>query len=166
MSSNKKKGKLDPITFIYGFGAAVVLVGAMFKFLGWNFANEMFILGLSIEAVVFLISAFERQTEDDDYKCEQVFPQLTNDSADGNGADMGGYQSAMSQFASTLGELNKGLKDMTESVQQIRTEMQANASRSAEMQKSMQEFNQLMDSYNQNMRSINDKYNQFLNSGK
>jgi hypothetical protein len=30
----------------------------------------------------------------------------------------------------------------------------------------MQEFNQLMDSYNQNMRSINDKYNQFLNSGK
>jgi len=65
-----------------------------------------------------------------------------------------------------LGELNKGLKDMTESVQQIRTEMQANASRSAEMQKSMQEFNQLMDSYNQNMRSINDKYNQFLNSGK
>jgi methyl-accepting chemotaxis protein len=79
---------------------------------------------------------------------------------------MGGYQSAISQFASTLGELNKGLKDMTESVQQIRTEMQANASRSAEMQKSMQEFNQLMDSYNQNMRSINDKYNQFLNSGK
>ena len=61
---------------------------------------------------------------------------------------------------------NKGLKDMTESVQQIRTEMQANATRSAEMQKSMQEFNQLMDSYNQNMRSINDKYNQFLNSGK
>ena len=103
MSSNKKKGKLDPITFIYGFGAAVVLVGAMFKFLGWNFANEMFILGLSIEAVVFLISAFERQTEDDDYKWEQVFPQLTSDSADGNSADMGGYQNAMSQFASTLG---------------------------------------------------------------
>ena len=55
---------------------------------------------------------------------------------------------------------------MTESVQQIRTEMQANATRSAEMQKSMQDFNQVMDRYNQNMRSINDKYNQFLNSGK
>jgi hypothetical protein len=34
------------------------------------------------------------------------------------------------------------------------------------MQKSMQEFNQLMENYNQNMRSINEKYNQFLNSGK
>ncbi|NBV36118.1 MAG: gliding motility protein GldL [Bacteroidetes bacterium] len=166
MSSNKKKGKLDPITFIYGFGAAVVLVGAMFKFLGWNFANEMFILGLSIEAIVFLISAFERQSEDEEYRWEQVFPQLTNENSDGTSADMGGYQSAMSQFASTLGELNKGLKDMTESVQQIRSEMQANASRSAEMQKSMQEFNQLMENYNQNMRSINEKYNQFLNSGK
>jgi methyl-accepting chemotaxis protein len=166
MSSNKKKGKLDPITFIYGFGAAVVLVGAMFKFLGWNFANEMFILGLSIEAIVFLISAFERQSDDEEYRWEQVFPQLTNENADGTTTDMGGYQSAMSQFSSTLGELNKGLKDMTESVQQIRGEMQANASRSAEMQKSMQEFNQLMENYNQNMRSINEKYNQFLNSGK
>ena len=126
----------------------------------------MFILGLSIEAVVFLISAFERQTEDEDYRWEQVFPQLSNDSADGNGPDMGGYQSAMTQFASTLGELNKGLKEMTDSVQQIRNEMQANASRSSEMQKSMQEFNQQMESYNQNMRSINEKYNQFLNSGK
>ena len=166
MSSNKKKGKLDPITFIYGFGAAVVLVGAMFKFLGWNFANEMFILGLSIEAIVFLISAFERQSDDEDYRWEQVFPQLTNENADGTATDTVGYQSAMSQFASTLGELNKGLKDMTESVQQIRGEMQANASRSAEMQKSMQEFNELMGNYNQNMRSINEKYNQFLNSGK
>ena len=166
MSSNNKKGKLDPITFIYGFGAAVVLVGAMFKFLGWNFANEMFILGLSIEAIVFLISAFERQSDDEEYRWEQVFPQLTNENADGNATDTGGYQSAMSQFASTLGELNKGLKDMTESVQQIRGEMQANASRSAEMQKSMQEFNELMGNYNQNMRSINEKYNQFLNSGK
>lgn len=166
MSSNKKKGKLDPVTFIYGFGAAVVLVGAMFKFLGWNFANEMFILGLSIEAVVFLISAFERQTEDEDYRWEQVFPQLSNDSSDANAPDMGGYQSAMTQFASTLGELNKGLKEMTDSVQQIRNEMQANATRSSEMQKSMQEFNQQMESYNQNMRSINEKYNQFLNSGK
>lgn len=166
MSSNKKKGKLDPITFIYGFGAAVVLVGAMFKFLGWNFANEMFILGLSIEAVVFLISAFERQSDDEEYRWEQVFPQLSNESSDGTSTDLGGYQSAMSQFATTLGELNKGLKDMTESVQQIRGEMQANATRSAEMQKSMQEFNQLMENYNQNMRSINEKYNQFLNSGK
>jgi len=58
------------------------------------------------------------------------------------------------------------LKDMTESVQQIRGEMQANASRSSEMQKSMHEFNELMENYNQNMRSINEKYNQFLNSGK
>ena len=70
--SNKTKGKLDAITFIYGFGAAVVLVGAMFKFLGWQFANEMFILGLSIEAIVFLISAFERKTEENEYKCQEV----------------------------------------------------------------------------------------------
>ena len=53
----KDKGKLKPLTFLYGFGAAVVLVGAMFKFLGWNYANQMFVVGLSIEALVFLVSA-------------------------------------------------------------------------------------------------------------
>ena len=74
----KDKGKLSPITFLYGFGAAVVLVGAMFKFLGWNYANEMFVVGLSIEALVFLVSAFERTTEDKEYEWDNVFPQLND----------------------------------------------------------------------------------------
>ena len=58
----KDKGKLKPLTFLYGFGAAVVLVGAMFKFLGWNYANQMFVVGLSIEARCFNIgiSAIKR----------------------------------------------------------------------------------------------------------
>ena len=45
MSSNKKKGKLDPITFIYGFGAAVVLVGAMFKFYQYYHLKNLYYLG-------------------------------------------------------------------------------------------------------------------------
>ena len=57
INQKESKGKLDLITFIYGVGAAIVLVGAMFKFLGWNYANEMFIVGLTVEAIVFLISS-------------------------------------------------------------------------------------------------------------
>ena len=159
MASNK--GKLDPITFIYGMGAAIVLVGAMFKFLGWNFANEMFIIGLSVEAIVFTISAFERKVEDKEYNWEQVFPQLENGENKG-GVDTTGYQSAMAQFSQTLGQLSTGLKEMTESVNQIKSELKSSADQSASMQKTMTEFNQLMNNYNDNLRKINDQYNSFI----
>ncbi len=158
--SNKPKGKLDAITFIYGFGAAVVLVGAMFKFLGWQFANELFILGLSIEAIVFLISAFERQTEDKEYNWENVFPQLQQSATDSPSTNS--YTDAMAQFSSTLVELNTQMKSMSESVAQIKSELEANAKNSAEMQSRMSEFNDLMQTYNGNLRKVNDKYNNIL----
>jgi gliding motility-associated protein GldL len=158
--NNKPKGKLDAITFIYGFGAAVVLVGAMFKFLAWQFANELFILGLSIEAIVFLISAFERQTQDKEYNWENVFPQLQNQGI--ASPDMNAYNDAMTQFSATITELNAQMKSMSTSVQQIKTEMEANAKNSAEMQNRMSEFNELMSTYNGNLRQINDKYNNIL----
>jgi gliding motility-associated protein GldL len=158
--NNKPKGKLDAITFIYGFGAAVVLVGAMFKFLAWQFANELFILGLSIEAIVFLISAFERQTQEKEYNWENVFPQLQNQET--ASPDTNTYNDAMTQFSATITELNAQMKSMTTSVQQIKTELEANAKNSVDMQKRMSEFNELMSTYNGNLRQINDKYNNIL----
>lgn len=75
----RKKGKLSPLNVAYGVGAAVVITGAMFKFLNWRFANEMLFVGLLTEAIVFFISAFELVKEDeDDYKWEKVFPQLAS----------------------------------------------------------------------------------------
>ncbi len=158
----KEKGKLDAITFIYGFGAAVVLVGAMFKFLGWSYANEMFVAGLSIEAVVFLISAFERNTEDKDYHWENVFPQLNSETGpDGN--ETGGYADAMTQFATTLTDLTLQLNEMNKSMQVMKSEIHNSASRSKEMQSRISEFNEQMDTYNNHMRQINQKYNSLLN---
>ncbi|MBC7383603.1 MAG: gliding motility protein GldL [Bacteroidia bacterium] len=162
--SKKTKGKLDAITFIYGFGAAVVLVGAMFKFLGWSYANEMFVAGLSIEAVVFLISAFERSTEDKEYNWENVFPQLTSAKVDIESNDTA-YPDAMTQFSNTLTDLTAQLKEMSSSIQHIKVEMQVNATKSTEMHSRISEFNEQMDTYNNNMRKINSKYNAFLNSG-
>jgi peptidoglycan hydrolase CwlO-like protein len=162
MSNKKPKGKLDAITFIYGFGAAVVLVGAMFKFLGWQFANELFIVGLSIEAVVFLISAFERQTADKEYHWENVFPQLNAEG--GLTPDTGAYKDAMAQFSTTLTELSGQLKDVTGSLTQIKNELDATAQNSASMKAKMTEFSQLMETYNGNLKTINEKYNQVLGS--
>jgi gliding motility-associated protein GldL len=160
--SNQPKGKLDAITFIYGFGAAVVLVGAMFKFLGWQFANELFVVGLSIEAVVFLISAFERKTDDKEYNWENVFPQLSQEGSEN--PDTQSYGDALGQFSQTLGTMTNELKAVSDSLNQIKVELQSSAQNASEMKEKMSDFNSLMDNYNSNLRTVNDKYNQMLSS--
>jgi len=60
---------------LYGWGASVVILGALFKIEHWNFASEMLILGLGTEAVIFFFSAFEPVPLDDpDWSL--VYPQL------------------------------------------------------------------------------------------
>jgi gliding motility-associated protein GldL len=59
---------------LYGFGAAVVIVGALFKIQHWPFASLMLIIGLSTEALIFIFSAFEPIHEDPNW--ELVYPEL------------------------------------------------------------------------------------------
>lgn len=54
MSFVKTKGFKYFKNLLIGVGAAVVLMGALFKLESWPYASEMLILGLSIEAVIFL----------------------------------------------------------------------------------------------------------------
>ncbi len=71
--------KFDYINFFYGVGAAIILIAAMFKFLGWNFGDILFIVGLTTEAIIFLISAFEFKYFKQDFAWDKVFPQLKSD---------------------------------------------------------------------------------------
>ncbi|MCB0430261.1 MAG: gliding motility protein GldL [Flavobacteriales bacterium] len=59
---------------LYGLGAAVVIVGAMFKIMHWPGAGVMLVTGLSTEAVIFFFSAFEPPHEDPDWSL--VYPEL------------------------------------------------------------------------------------------
>lgn len=62
---------------IYGIGAAVVILGAMFKILDWTGANWMIGIGLSTEAFIFFLSAFEPRNEEVDWS--KVYPELAGD---------------------------------------------------------------------------------------
>ncbi len=44
---------------VYGLGAAVVLIGALFKINHYPYADIMLIVGLGTEAIIFFLSAFE-----------------------------------------------------------------------------------------------------------
>jgi gliding motility-associated protein GldL len=59
---------------LYGIGASVVIVGALFKIMHWPFAGPMLVVGLGTEAIIFLFSAFEPIHEDPNW--ELVYPEL------------------------------------------------------------------------------------------
>lgn len=62
---------------LYGIGASVVIIGALFKIQHWEYASEMLILGLGTEALIFFISAFEPPHEEP--KWELVYPELATE---------------------------------------------------------------------------------------
>src|SRR5215469_13405860 len=59
---------------LYGLGAAVVIVGALFKIMHWPGASIMLTVGLLVEAVIFIFSAFEPLHEELDWTL--VYPEL------------------------------------------------------------------------------------------
>lgn len=64
---------------LYGIGAAVVILGALFKIQHWPGAGPMLIIGLGTEAVIFFFSAFEPIKEEVDWTL--VYPELATGEA-------------------------------------------------------------------------------------
>jgi len=60
--------------YVYGYGGAIVIIGAMFKIQHWPGATIMLIGGLGIEAVIFMLSAHEPLHEELDWTL--AYPEL------------------------------------------------------------------------------------------
>jgi len=88
---------------LYGFGAAIVIVGAMFKIMHWPGAGPMLVVGLSTEAVIFFFSAFEPPHEDVDWSL--VYPEL---------AGMHGEEGEQQKIEEDKGSLTEQLDTMLE----------------------------------------------------
>lgn len=59
---------------LYGWGASIVILGALFKIQHWEGAGIMLTVGLLTEAVIFFFSAFEPPHEEVDWSL--VYPEL------------------------------------------------------------------------------------------
>ncbi len=87
---SRKKGGFAELMFktimpkIYGIGAAVVIIGAMFKILHLEGANAMLMIGLTTEAIIFFLSAFEPPHAEPDWS--KVYPELAEDYDGGSAA--------------------------------------------------------------------------------
>ena len=62
------------MAYVYGWGAALVLAGALFKIQHWPGAGIMLTIGMGVEILIFFMSAFEPLHEEFDWSL--VYPQL------------------------------------------------------------------------------------------
>lgn len=68
------KGKITLTNMIYGLGAAIVIIGALFKIQHWPYGSLILTIGMIVEAAVFTYSAFEKQSGELDWSL--VYPEL------------------------------------------------------------------------------------------
>ena len=124
----KQKFYEDIAPVITGLGAAVVILGALFKIQHYPGASLMLIVGLGTEAVLFAMFAFA--PKETHYHWERVYPQLVDDEYDYDDEDEDGQIASNDGVVAKLGDmmtdaginenavqkLGQGLTNLTDSV--------------------------------------------------
>ncbi|WP_027377658.1 type IX secretion system motor protein PorL/GldL [Kaistella palustris] len=104
------KTKEATYNFIYSIGAAIVIIGALFKMTHWSIGplsgNVMLAAGLITEAIIFTIFAFDVPKSEEMYAWENVYPELLDKEANPNPK-----HSSMTLQSAEVKELETSLSD-------------------------------------------------------
>jgi len=107
MAQSKSTKKL--FNMAYGLGASVVIIGALFKILHWEFGpltgGLLLAVGLITEALIFAISAFE--PVEDEFDWSLVYPELA-------GGMTNGKDNVMEELKEAETSLSKKLDNLLE----------------------------------------------------
>jgi gliding motility-associated protein GldL len=162
MSSNKKFNFLN---FFYGLGATVILVAAMFKFLGWRHADVIFVVGILIEASVFFISAFDWGGDTNKYQWERVFPQLDEDNNSSNISSTalaeGTQQQQIQKIMSTMMTLNSSITDLNNATEKLTKSVSVMEKNYGIVTDSTQKYQKEIDSLRNKIAGANDRLQDF-----
>ena len=137
---------------LYGWGAALVIIGALFKIEHLPGASIMLILGLSTEAIIFFFSAFEKPHVETDWSL--VYPELAH-MEDPNSAKRPAQQLddalAKAKIDNDLVEsLNEGLRSFGDSARQLNETITAASG--------ISEYNSQIQEGVKNMNALNSLY--------
>ena len=129
--------RFDILNFFYGLGAAIVLVAALFKFTGMPYANEAFIVGIAVEAAVFLVSSFAYRKKE--YQWENVFPHLIGgkENIQSTGNDLQSMSEHLNELNATLKELQQATKGLSEGVKNAQNEFSSITDESKDYQREL-----------------------------
>ena len=148
----KSKGFKYLKNLIIGVGAAVVLVGALFKIQSWPYASEMLTVGLLVEAGLFLMLGL--LGPDKDYYWEKLYPGLDSYNSDvqaiapsalSAGAGGGGVLSDAPALNGEvverqLGDMVSELRVMSKSMSSLKSLQEVDFSSTGEQIKTMGNF--------------------------
>lgn len=161
MSFLKSKGFKYLKNLIIGVGAAIVLLGALFKLESWEGASTMLIIGLSVEAFIFLFLGLIGPEKD--YYWEKLYPGLDNYNANlsplTDGTTGGSSVPALNGevVESRLGGMLTELQTMSKSMSSLRALQEVDFSNVEGQMKGMSDFYSKMNEATQNMaESIED----------
>lgn len=163
--------KFDLVNFFYGLGAAVIFVAALFKFLGWKFADTLFMIGLLGEAFIFLVSAFEWKIIKPTYHWERLFPQLKDRGNDISNQDLGleemeeaaavTKELQLQKMLDSILSLDENIQNLNQATQRLNQTVE-NLEKSYEgMSKSTLEYQQEINSMKIKIASANDRLKEF-----
>lgn len=173
-ASKKWKGFMAKL---YGFGAAVVIVGALFKIQHWPGAGLMLIVGLGTEAVIFIFSAFEPIHEEYDWTL--VYPELAGMNDENKGKEIAavGGDPLTNQLDKMLEEakigpdllesLGQGMRNLSDSVTKIGELTDASVASqefSANLNKATGNVDKLAQAYDRANESVSSSVDQLANA--
>jgi len=173
--------------YVYGWGASVVMLGALFKLQHWEYSGLFLTIGLITEALIFFLSAFEPPLEMPDWG--KVYPELREeyemmdmDELNQNNSK-GGFNQLLAssdlspelldKVGKSLSELSaaaRGISDISSAT--LATDMYVkNLSSASESMNSLAEINKRAnDSINESVNKLVDSYTaasqQFSETGK
>jgi len=144
--------------FIIGFGAAVVMIGALFKIQSWEGGSEMLTAGLVTEACLFLLLGV--LPPDKDYYWEKLYPGLENYNSKIQPLTAGPANAASSApslngevVEQQLGGMLSELQTMSASLGSLKSLQEVDFSSTGDQLKSMSNFYTRM---NEAMATMND----------
>jgi len=137
---------------LYGWGAAVVILGALFKIEHLPGASYMLMAGLGMEAIIFFFSAFEKQPYEHDWSL--VYPELAHmEDPDAMKRPAHQLDEALSRAKidnELVESLNDGLRSFGESAKQLNETISAASG--------ISEYNSQIEEGVKNMNALNSLY--------
>lgn len=163
------KGRII-LNYLYSWGAAVVILGALFKLTHIKGANLMLFIGMGTEVLVFFISGFEKpfipkqDDEEDDYEAPRLRGNIIINGSSQQPVAQQPVQApaAASQSESPLniGGVENITQDYIARVHDLTLKMEQMCRHSEKMEQSSEEIEQL----SRNLISINTFYQMHLKS--
>ncbi|MBI9054983.1 MAG: gliding motility protein GldL [Bacteroidales bacterium] len=166
---------------LYGIGAAVVIMGALFKIMHWPMASLMLIVGMGTEVIIFFFSAFEPTHEEVDWTL--VYPELAGINDDdefapiarkeqsGSGGSSFGKLDEMLENAeitpALFEKLGKGLKNLNQTTQNLMNVSDAaNATNQFvdNIQAASESVSSMTESYSQSAQQLGGSVENLMNS--